>query len=109
MARLHSISTVVAISAMLLVGTAYAQSPAPQPAPASPSIGERLKTKVEQKEDKLEAKLKTKMEQKEDKLEAKWKRKKQKLTNCRQQAKEQDLHKAKRWKFIAKCVMRETD
>jgi len=64
---------------------------------------------VEQKEDKLENKLKTKMERKEDKLGAKWKRKKQKLTNCRQQAKAQDLHGATRWKFIAKCVIRETD
>jgi len=27
----------------------------------------------------------------------------------RQQAKAQDLHGATRWKFIAKCVIRETD
>jgi hypothetical protein len=41
---------------MLVAGVAYAQAPTPQPAPASPSIGERLKSKVEQKEDKIEAK-----------------------------------------------------
>jgi len=40
--------------------------------------------------------LKTKVEQKDDKLEAKWNRKKQKLTNCRQQAREKDLHGWKR-------------
>ena len=109
MAKLLAVLTAVAMSAMLLAGGAYAQTPTPQPAPASPSIGERLKTKVERKEDKLEAKLKTKVERKEDKLEAKWKRKKQKLANCRQQAKDQDLHGAKRLKFIAKCMIRETD
>ncbi len=90
MARSHSVLMAIAMSAMLVAGTAYAQAPTPQPAPASPSIGERLKAKVEQKEDKLEAK---------------WKRKKQKWTNCRQQAKEQDLHGRKRWKFIAKCMI----
>jgi hypothetical protein len=90
MARSHYILTAITISAMLFAGVAYAQAPTPQPAPASPSIGERLKAKVEQKEDKLEAK---------------WKRKKQKLTNCRQQAKDQDLHGRKRWKFIAKCMI----
>ena len=90
MARSHYILTAVAISAMLVAGVAYAQAPTPQPAPASPSISERLKSKVEQKEDKIEAK---------------WKRKKQKLTNCRQQAKDQDLHGRKRWKFIAKCII----
>jgi hypothetical protein len=109
MTRSHSVLTAIVMSAMLLAGTAYAQAPSPQPTPASPSIGERLKTKVEQKKDKLEAKLKTKVERKEDKLEAKWKRKKQKLANCRQQAKDQDLHGAKRLKFIAKCMIRETD
>ena len=79
MARSHSVLTVIVMSAMLLAGTAYAQAPSPQPTPASPSIGERLKTKVEQKKDKLEAKLKTKVERKEDKLEAKWKRKSRNL------------------------------
>jgi len=90
MARSHYILTAIAISAMHFAGVAYAQVPTPQPAPASPSISERLKAKVEQKEDKLEAK---------------WKRKKQKLTNFRQQAKDQDLHGRKRWKFIAKCMI----
>jgi hypothetical protein len=70
MARSHSDLTAIAMSAMLIVaGTAYAQTPTPQLVPASPSIGERLKAKVEQKEDKLETK---------------WKRKKQKLISCRQ-------------------------
>jgi hypothetical protein len=90
MARSRSVLTAIALSAMLVSGSAYAQAPAPQPAPASPSIGERLKAKVEQKEDKLEAK---------------WKRKKQKLVNCRQEAKDKDWHGRKRWKFIAKCMI----
>jgi uncharacterized membrane protein len=90
MARPHYILTAIAISAMLVASIAYAQAPTPQPAPASPSIGERLKAKVEQKEDKLEENLK---------------RKKQKLANCRQQAKDQDLHGRKRWKSIAKCMI----
>jgi hypothetical protein len=50
--------------------------------------------------------LKTKVEQKDDKLEAKWNRKKQKLTNCRQQAREKDLHGWKRLTFITKWVYR---
>lgn len=55
MARSHYILTAIAIPTMVVAGIAYAQAPTPQPAPASPSIGERLKAKVEQKEDKLGA------------------------------------------------------
>jgi hypothetical protein len=90
MAKLYSVLMVLILSAMIVGGAAYAQAPTPQPAPASPSMGERLETKVKQKEDKLEAK---------------WKRKKQKLADCRQQAKEKDLHGRKRWKYIAKCMI----
>jgi cytochrome c1 len=90
MAQSHYILTAIAISAMRFAGVAYAQVPTPQPAPASPSISERLKAKMEQKEDKLEAKSKRKM---------------QKLTNFLQQAKDQDLRGRKRWKFIAKCMI----
>jgi len=92
MAKLYPVLTTFILSVMIVAGTAYAQAPTPTPppAPASPSIGERLETKVKQKEDKLEAN---------------WKGKKHKLADCRQQAKEKYLHGRKRWKYIAKCVI----
>ena len=62
MAKLYPVLMTFILSVMIVAGTAYAQAPTPTPppAPASPSIGERLETKVKQKEDKLEAKWKRK-------------------------------------------------
>jgi hypothetical protein len=90
MIRFHPVLAALAIASFLVAATAYGQTPTPQPAPASPSIGELLKAKVERTGDKIEAK---------------WKRKKQKLADCRQQSKYHNLHGRKRWKFIAKCVI----